>query len=282
MAAHFALMTDSTSDLPESLAAERQIYIAPLHILWGQDNLKDRVDITIEQFHARLTTSPDLPTTSQPSPAEFVELYRQARDETGADGVLVMTISADLSGTYSSAQQAAPMVDFPVRVVDLRTVSVATGLAVLKVAEARDDGATLDEATRLAESLQTRTRLIFTLDTLEYLHRGGRIGGARRLLGTALNIKPILHVEDGKIEARESVRTRKRAISRLVEVCQEEIDPARPLYVAALHSRALAEMEALEAAIAEQYHPDLLIKAEIGATISVHAGPGAVGVALLQ
>ncbi len=278
----FVLITDSTADLPHSLAAERRLYVAPLHILWGQDNLKDGVDITIEQFHARLATEPELPTTSQPSPNEFAELYQQARDETDAQAVLVMTISADLSGTYSSAVQAVRMVDFPVRVVDVRTVSVGTGLAVLKVAEARDEGATLDEATRLAESLTTRTRLIFTLDTLEYLHKGGRIGGARHLLGTALNIKPILQVVDGKIEPRESVRTRKKAVTRLAEICQEEIDPAKPTYIAVLHSRAFNEAQALAAAITEHHQPAYLIVAEVGPTIAVHAGPGAVGFALLQ
>ncbi len=282
MTARVALITDSTSDLPVDLARERQIYVAPLHILWGGDNLRDGVDMTVEQFYQRLKTDSQLPTTSQPSPAAFAELYQQARSETGADSVLVMTISADLSGTFASAQQACQMVDFPVRVVDLRTASIATGLAVFKVADARDAGASLDEATQLAQSLSTRTQLVFSLDTLEFLHRGGRIGGGRRLLGTAFNIKPILHVVDGKIEARESVRTRKRALSRLLEIINEVVDRDKPLHIALLHGNAIEEARWLEEAVRQQYEPERILVASIGAVIGVHVGPGAIGFSVLQ
>lgn len=282
MAASFALITDSTSDIPANLVKERQLYIAPLHVLWGQDNLQDGVDISIEQFHQRLASDPEHPTTSQPTPQAFADLYRLAREETGTESILVMTISADLSGTYSSAEQAAKMVDFPVRVVDVRTVTIATGLSVLQVADARDSGATLDEAEALARSMQTRTHLMFTVDTLEYLHKGGRIGGGRRLLGTALNIKPVLHVENGKVEALESVRTRKKAFSRLVELYQQTIDVSKPVHLGCLHSQCLDEAQLLLEALVARYQPASSLMTEIGPTIAVHAGPGAIGFAILQ
>ncbi len=282
MAVSFALITDSTSDIPASLIQERQLYIAPLHVLWGQDNFKEGIDISVVQFHQRLASDPDLPTTSQPTPQAFADLYRQARQETGAEAILVMTISADLSGTYSSAQQAIKMVDFPVRVVDIRTASIATGLAVLQVADARDSGATLDEAEQLAQSMQTRTRLLFSVDTLEYLHKGGRIGGARRLLGTALNIKPVLHVEAGKVEALESVRTRKKALGRLVDLYEQMLDTTQPVHLGCLHSQCPDEAQSLLDALIARHEPASLLITEIGPTISVHTGPGAIGFAFLQ
>ena len=217
MTVPFALVTDSTSDIPADLMRQHQIYVAPLHIMWGRDDYIDGVDITPAEFYERLARESELPTTSQPSPQEFVGVYERAIQETGAPGILTLTISADLSGTYASAVAAASMVDFPVEVVDLRTASIATGLGVLKLAEARDSGMALPEALALAQSYTTRSKLIFSVDTLEYLHKGGRIGGARRLLGTALNIKPVLQVIAGRVEPRESVRTRKRVLGRLIE-----------------------------------------------------------------
>jgi len=279
---NFAIVTDSTSDLPAELARARQIYIAPLHILWGRDHFVDGVTITAQEFYARLANDSEMPTSSQPSPKEFADIYKQAVKEPGAPAVIVLTISAELSGTFSSAQMAANMVDFPVEIIDLRTASIATGLAVLKLAEARDSGMPLEQACALARSYANRTQLYFIVDTLEYLHRGGRIGGARRLLGTALNIKPLLHVEHGKIEAKESVRTRKRALSRLQEIYGEANDPGRPAHVGIIHANALSDAEALASAIRAIREPDSHLITQISAVISVHTGPGAVGFAVLQ
>ncbi len=282
MTVNFAIVTDSTSDLPAELARERQIYIAPLHILWGRDHFVDGVTITAQDFYARLANDPEMPTSSQPSPKEFADIYKQAVRETGAPAVIVLTISAELSGTFSSAQMGANMVDFPVEIIDLRTASIATGLPVLKLAEARDSGMSLEQACALARSYANRTQIYFIVDTLEYLHRGGRIGGARRLLGTALNIKPLLHIEHGKIEAKESIRTRKRALNRLQEIYREVNDLERPLHVGIIHANALSDAEALGSAIQAIRAPDSQLITQISAVISVHTGPGAVGFAILQ
>ncbi|MFC1959952.1 DegV family protein [Chloroflexota bacterium] len=278
----FAIVTDSTADLPVDIQQERQIYIAPLHVLWGTDDFEDGVDITRDQFFDRLATDPELPTTSQPTPAAFVELYKKAIAETGAEGVLVLTISAHLSGTYASAIQAGGMVDFPVEVVDLRTVSIPTGLGVLKMADARDEGASLEEAVALARTLPDQLKLVFALDTMKYLHKGGRIGGGKRLLGAALNIKPILHIEDGKIDAYDSVRTRKRVSKRLIEILADHIDENKSIHIAILHSRVPEEAEKLKATIEARWTVERMVVTEVGSVIGVHVGPGALGFALLQ
>jgi len=278
----FALITDSTSDLPTAIADERQIHIAPLYVIWGQDSLRDGVDITSEQFYRRLAIDPVLPTTSQPTPADFVDLFNQIRAGSDIEGILVMTISVDLSGTYTSAMQAREMVDYPVEVVDMRSISMGTALPVLQVADARDRGASLQEAAALARSLANRTPIYFTVDTLEYLHRGGRIGGARRLIGTAFSIKPVLEIANGRVEAKESIRTRKRALSRLTELYEETVDPSKTVYVGVLHGQAPDDANWLEAEILARYKPAQLIKTQLGAVIGVHTGPGTVGFALLQ
>ena len=282
MSARIAIVTDSTSDIPKDIAQERNIYVVPLHVLWGTETLRDGIDITPAQFYERLAREPELPTTSQPTPSEFAEAYQRVRDETDAEGILVLTISAELSGTYSSAVQAVKMVDFPVRVVDTRVTSLGQTLCVLEAADARDQGASLEEAAALAESYIGRIPIIFTLDTLEYLHRGGRIGGAQRLIGTALNIKPVLHIVDGRVEPRESVRTRKRALRRLREIFDELVDPSKPVKVGILHSKTPDEVQTLKQHITARYQPERMISTEVGCTIGTHTGPGVVGVTLLQ
>ena len=211
-----AIVTDSTSDIPISIAKERRITIVPLHIQWGNESLTDGVDITPAVFYERLPTATVMPTTSQPSAGEFVEKFKQAREQEGADGIVCITLSKAVSGTYASAEAAIGMVDFPVKLVDSRTASLALGYTAMAAADARDQGKSMDEIASIADAAAKRTAILFTCNTLEYLHRGGRIGGAKRFIGTALNIKPILHVKDGQVAALESVRTRKKAVQRLV------------------------------------------------------------------
>lgn len=282
MTPRIALVLDSTSDIPENIAEERHIGVAPLHIIWGKDTLRDGIDITPNSFYERLKVDPALPTTSQPTPAEFKRLYNQVIEDTGAESILALTISADLSGTHASAQQARSMVDFPVEVVDMRSASMGTTIPAMHVLDAIDQGATLKEAAALAEHLLTRTNLFFTLDTLTYLHRGGRIGGAKRLIGTAFNIKPVLTVVDGKVEPKESIRTRKRALNRMIDILAQRIDDSKPFSVGLLHGQAPDEVEWLETEIRKRWEPTLLLKTQVGAVIGVHTGPGAVGFAVTQ
>src|SRR5216684_5248070 len=199
-----AVVTDSASDLPLDIAAARKITVVPQHVIWGKDNFADGVDITPTIFYERLARDPVLPKTSQPSPGEFAAKYRHAVAANGADAVLCITVSSKLSGTYSSAYTARDLVDFPVEVVDSRVATMAQCLTVLAAADACDCGVSMDEAIKVAQNAAARSQFLFTLNTLEFLHRGGRIGAAQRLIGTALSIKPILGLKDGIVAPVET------------------------------------------------------------------------------
>ena len=282
MTARFALITDTTADLSEALAQENNIYLIPQVIVWGREILKDGVSITSPQFYARLKTASEMPTTSRPAPVDVAALYQQAMDETKADCVVVLTVSQDVSGTYPSAIEAMKMVDFPVHVLDTRTITLALGMTTLKIATARDEGISPEDAIALAKQIASTSHALFSPDTLEFLHRGGRIGAARHLIGTALSIKPILAIKDGQATAVESVRTRKRALSRLVELAEERIVKGKPLHVGVIHGDAADEARSLGETVRERWHPELLLESWVSPSIGVHAGPGVIGITLVQ
>ncbi len=282
MPAQIAIVTESTADIPRDVAAERQIFTTPMHIYWDGEDLRDGVDIAPVEFYKRLVTSRTHPTTSQPTVPEFTATFEQARKITDAAAVIVLTMSAKLSGTYNAACQAARAVNFPVFVVDTRTGSLAHGLAALALADARDNGIGPQEAVRLARELADRTKMIFALNTLEYLYRSGRVSNLKRLLGTALQIKPILHVQDGGITLLEQVRTRRRQMERLFGIFEEVVDRTRPLRVGVLHGNAFEEMQEFVERIRDRFNPVQLITNTVCAPVGVHTGPGSLGFAILQ
>jgi len=239
----------------------------------------DGVDMTPEALYRRLAHDPVLPKTSQPSPGEFADHYRQAREKHQADSVLCVTLGKLLSGTYASAEAARNLVDFPVTVVDSTTVTSCLGFSVLAAADARDRGASLDEAATIAAAAGKRSKLMFTLDTLEFLHRGGRIGGARRFIGTALSIKPILQIKDGEVATLETIRSRVKALQRIVEIATAPNWP-RPLQVSVLHTHA-REVEQIAQEVKQRMQPDLFITTLACAAVGVHAGPGTIGIAIM-
>ncbi len=277
-----AIVTDSTSDIPADMAAERKIHILPLAIHWGGQTLRDGVDITRQEFYRRLVSDPHHPSTSQPSPGEFADIFQRARDEADAEAVVAVTISSDLSGTHNSAQQAIQMVDFPVHVVDSRTTSGALGLHVLALADLRDTGVAVAEAVQKAQEYSARTRATLTINTLEFLHRSGRVSAARRWIGTLLQIKPILYVKDGKLEALEAVRTRNAALRRMMEIFNAWIVPDRPLSVAILYGDTPADADVYEAELRERWNPRFIMKVIASSAVGVHTGPGAMGLTLFQ
>ncbi len=276
---NIALVTDSTCDLPTDIVAARHIEVVPLHITWGSQNYTDGVDMTSDMFYERLARDPQLPKTSQASPGEFVDKFRAARQKYDAEAVVCITVGSRLSGTYASAEVARTMVDFPVRVVDSCLATTALGFVVLAAADARDQRADLDGVVKAAEKAVNHSRLVFTPNTLEYLHRGGRIGGARRFIGTALSIKPILEVQNGAVEVLESVRTRKRAVARLIDLTAPYRDK-RPLWFGLLHTNA-PEHEVVAAELKEMLKPDLFLQVLASPAVGVHAGPGAIGFGLV-
>jgi DegV family protein with EDD domain len=274
-----AVVTDGTCDLPPDLAGARGIQVVPHHVIWGSQVYTDGVNMTSSTFYERLSRDPELPKTSQPSPGEFADCYRQARDKRQPDAVLCITTSQRITGAYGSAVLARDLVDFPVHVVDSKTATIPLGLIVLAAAEACQHGATVDDILSAVDGASDHSRFFFTLDTLEFLHRGGRIGGARRLLGTALNIKPILHIQGGAVAALESVRTRKRAIARLIEITEEYADK-HPLYVGVVHSGA-PEVAEFSRTLQERLKPDLFFESLACSAVGVYAGPRGLGFGLL-
>ena len=272
MAARTAIVTDSTCNLPPELAAERRIYVAPLYVLWGEQSLRDGIDIQEIEFYQRLRSTTDIPKTSQVTPQDFATLFEQARAEEEADAIVCVVLSSELSGTYASATLARGMVDFPVHVVDSRQVSWALGHAALAGADARDQGASPEE--RSGGDASARQHLVFTIDSLNTCG-GGRIGSGK-LFGQRC-IKPVLTLRDGVIEPLENVRTRKRALERLSTAAEKLLDGKKVGRLSVLHADAEAEaLTVLEAARAK-FSPTQSHIAYATTVLGVHAGPGAVG-----
>jgi DegV family protein with EDD domain len=270
-----AIITDSTSDLPPDLAEQYAIQIVPLYVLWGDEQLLDGVDISNDEFYKRLPADPNQPTTSQPTPADFV----RAIEGLDAEEVAIFTLARRLSATYESASMAGEMVDVPVHVVNSNSISMGLGWQVLAAARAREQGG--DVAAMLAEAERVRRGLsvLFVVDTLDYLHRGGRIGGAARLLGSALQLKPLLEVnaEVGVVDSVERIRTRQRSLRRLVEATFERLDPDKPLRISILSGGAPEETKALFDEMQQTYKPVEITIAKVSPVIGTHAGPGLVG-----
>lgn len=275
------IVTDSTSDLPRGVAQQMGVHVVPLRVIFGEESLLDGIDITPDGFFARLRASPIMPTTSQPSPADFQRVFEEAIR--AGDEVVCLVISAALSGTYSSALTAKEMMaDAPITVMDSRTTSMALGLLVEEAARLAQAGATRERITARIEQLLPLTHVLFIVDTLEYLQKGGRIGGAQALVGTLLNIKPLLTLQNGRVEPLERVRTKRKALDRLVEIAaQRARETMYPYRVAVIHGQAPDEAAYVAHRVSEQINCAHLVQSEIGPVLGVHVGPGVVGAALM-
>jgi DegV family protein with EDD domain len=278
MASKVALVTDSTSNLPLDLAASRHIHVVPLYVIWDEVSLKEGVDIQASDLFRRLAASPDIPKTSQASPQDFVDILRRAREMEGADEVVCPVISCDLSGTYASAMQAKELVDFPVHVVDTRLTTWGLGFAALAAADARDTGASARDIVEAIKDAASRTHVYFTIESLEYIHRGGRIGNASRLLGSALNIKPVLELREGIVHPVDKVRTRKRVVDHLLKVAEAFAGEKSVVRLATIHGDAEQEAVDLLERAAVRLSPREKYASYATAAIGVHVGPGALGI----
>jgi len=276
--AKIAVLTDSTAYLPAGLVEQYCIHVIPAIILWGSQRLLDGVDITPTEFHRRLREDPIHPTTTQPNPDEFLSIYEQLAIE--HDAIVAPLISSEMSGTVNSAKTAASDFDrVPVRVVDTRLTSMGLGFSALAAARAASRGKSLEEVEEAARIAASRSKVLFVVDTLEYLHRGGRIGGASRLLGTVLSIKPILHLNEGRVDALENVRTKKKAISRMLDLAaQYYVD--RTVRAAVIHANAPEEAMALMSQVDRRLECLDLYVTDLSPAISNHTGPGTLGLAL--
>jgi DegV family protein with EDD domain len=272
------LVADSTCDLRSEDAKRAGLTIVPLKVIIGDEVFADGQDIDAATLYRRMRTSPVVPRTSQPTPAEFEEAYATL----GADGgaIVCTTISANMSGTHSAAVQASEALpDLDIHVFDTRTVGPGHRLVLNAVLAAAGSGAGADELEKVANQVASSMRLVFTVESLEYLRRGGRIGGARALLGSVLNIKPILEVRDGTVEPLDRVRTFPRALERLVEEVgrsASEWGGSARVMVAHADQREMGAEVARRAGEAAGEAAELI---DVGPVIGCHGGPGAIGVA---
>ncbi|MBI2872094.1 MAG: DegV family protein [Chloroflexi bacterium] len=272
------VVTDSTADLPRELAQELDITVVPLNVHFGTQVFLDGVEIASEEFFRRLTSESVLPTTSQPSVGAMVQVYRDLAAEHSE--IVSVHISSKLSGTVNSALQAARELEGSkkkVEVVDSAQASAALGLVVVAAARAAQQGASMAEVVATAQRVSERIRVLFMVDTLEYLAKGGRIGKAQAFLGSLLRIKPILTVQAGEIHPLERVRTRARAIERMWELAQEG---APYEGVAVAHATTPREAADLAQRIQKLNKRGSVIECRFGPVLGTHVGPGALGLAV--
>ena len=272
-----AIVTDSTAYLPDDSLKNYHITITPLSVIWGEDVYRDGVDHSPEEFYKRLAGSKTLPTTSQVTPGVMQETFKSLLDQ-GYD-VLGIFLSSKISGTYHSAVQALDMLGNAkgkVEVVDSLWSTMAMGWPVLTAARAADAGESLSECRRITKNACANTGLLFVVETLEFLRRGGRIGGAQALLGTALNLKPILEMREGRIESVERIRTKHKAIQRVVEIAAERIRGRAPIRLAATHANDEPDAAALLDLACTQLNPVETMICPLSPVIGTHVGPGTV------
>ncbi len=275
-----AVVTDSSAYLPDGFAARHAVHVVPLHVLIDDRSGLDGVDIGPAEVAAALAGRHTV-TTSRPNPDEFVRTYRRLLDD-GADGIVSVHLSRELSGTWESARLAAQEIGVDrVRVVDSRTAVMGLGFSVLRAATAAIGGESGAEVENAAVAAASRTTTFFVLETLEYLRRGGRIGSAAAFLGTALAVKPVLHVKDGHIVPLEKVRTTNRAVARLVDLAEQATDVtgADSVELAVHHLAAHDRAVELATRLDERISPASgCVVSELGAAIGAHTGPGMLGV----
>jgi len=277
-----AVVTDSTAYMPAELVKKYNLSIAPQVLIWGDQTYKDGVDIQSGEFFTRLKTAKVMPTTSQVAVISFQEIFQDLVDK-GFE-ILALLVSSKLSGTVQSAVQARDLMGSSrdkINIVDSQSVAMALGFQALALARAIDAGASLKEAIALAEKSHEYTGVFFTPETLEFLHRGGRIGGAQRFVGTMLNMKPILAIQDGRVEPIERIRTKSKAQDRILELVVENVAGRTPVRLATLHANAAEDAKALLTRAEEALKPIESIFAEVSPTVGTHAGPGTVGLAFM-
>lgn len=271
-----AVVTDSTADIPQHLVDEYKITVVPQILIMGSETWLDGVEIDSATFYELLRTSPDFPSSSQPSIKDFYDRFVElAKDY---DGIVAVLISDELSGTINSAlTAAASLPEVPIEIVDSRAVSMQLGFMVLAAARAAARGADLEVVAGVARQMVGRVHVYFVVDTLEYLHRGGRIGAASRLFGTALNLKPVLCVKEGIVQPVAGVRSRRKALKRVYGLLEKDLVAGGRVHMAVLHVAVPEEAAQLGDELEQRFKPVEMIRAECGPIIGTHAGPGTVG-----
>lgn len=277
-----AFVTDSTAYIPGDLCRQHNITVTPQILIWGEQTYQDGVDIHPTEYYTRLKASKVMPTTSQ-VPIPVMQSAFQGLVDQGYE-VIGIFISSKLSGTMQSAIQAREALGSAaekVTVLDSQTTAMALGFQVLAAARAAQDGASVQDCLALAEKTRAHTGVYFAVDTLEFLHRGGRIGGAQRLIGTALNMKPVLAVLGGRVEPVERIRTKGKALERVIELVSEQVKGKSNIRLATLHANAAAEAQAVLDKASQQVGAVESLLTDVSPVVGTHTGPGTVGLAYL-
>lgn len=272
-----AIVCDSSCDIPQDLRQQYNIYVTPMYINM-EKVLRDGVDIAPEEFYDYLVSHPKyFPTTSQSNPEDFLQVYQRAKAE-GAEEIVTLVLSSAMSGAIQSAQNASGNIDIPVHVYDSKTNSMGLGWQVLAAARAREIGENALKMLDAANEVRKRLAYFITLDTVDYLYHGGRIGTATAFIGQLLHIKPIIKVnhETGSVEAGLPARTRKRSIEAVFEQFFKQMDTSLPLHIAVLHNNAYDEAAALAERVKNEFHPVEMLTTIVSPLLGVHTGPKAV------
>ncbi|NLW17672.1 MAG: DegV family protein [Firmicutes bacterium] len=276
-----ALVTDSTCVLPQELIEQYNIHVVPLNVIFGEKNYRDGVDIQAEQFFAMLKTETHHPRTSQPSPGDFVVVYEQLKDK--YDHVISIHLSSKLSGTYQSAQMARDLLpDLNITLIDSQSASIGLGWVVLLAARAIAAGKSREEVVAIAQRAAAEQHILLTVESLEWLHKNGRIGKASALLGGLLNVRPVLCSEEG-IEAAYGKQRGKmeKVLQSMVASMTELVEPKQPVYVGIVHATSRPMAEYVSGLLQETYTVRELIIGSVGPVIGVNTGPGTVGFVVL-
>ncbi len=277
-----AFVTDSTAYIPDQLVKQYSLTVAPQVLIWGEETFRDGVDIQPDEFYARLKTAKVMPSTSQVAVVTMQSIFEDLVNK-GFD-VLGVFISAKLSGTMQSAiqgREALGTAASKVTIIDSNTTAMAMGFQVLAAARAAEQGAGIAECTALVEKARDHVGVYFAVDTLEFLHRGGRIGGATRFIGSALNLKPILALRDGEVVAIDRVRTKSKALDRLEEEVARDVKGKGNVRLATLHANAEKEARELLGRASKQLHAVETVLSSVSPVVGTHAGPGTVGLAYM-
>ncbi|RLC72392.1 MAG: DegV family protein [Chloroflexi bacterium] len=276
-----ALVTDSSANTPPELVKQHSMHVIPLYVHFGEESYRDGVDMDTATFYEQLRSAPKLPTTSQPSVGDFMDLYRRLGQD--ADAIISIHISSGISGTVDSALAARQKLSAEtenqpdVYVIDSRITASGLALLVTAAASAIATGLPADRVAQKVEGLAARLSIIFVVDTLEYLHKGGRIGGAAAIMGSVLRIKPILYLREGRIDVLEKVRTARKAKRRMLEIVTERAN-GRPIRAAIVHAQAAEEAERIRLYLADHFDCRELFIVPFSPVIATHVGPGTVGV----
>lgn len=269
------IVTDSTADVPKALLEHYDIRVAPINIQFGQETYCEGINIDRPTFFRKLEGR--IPTSSQPSPGQFAEVYKALVAQ--GHSILTIVVTSKHSGTYDSALLAKSMLpDADIEVFDSLSISMGTGYQVLAAARAAEEGKNMAQILQLLDGIRSRTHLYFTPATLKYLQRSGRVGKLSGALASLLRVKPIIKTEDGVLEAFEKVRSRAKSLDRLVELTAQAAGTTEPVKLAVIHAQAQDEAEALGTRLKQTFNCDEMHVVDLACSLTVHGGPGIIGI----